>query len=263
MMPQRRSDDDPARRRGYRESEFNPERERRRERDERGYQGEWAERRYEGPGQGYGRGREREMAHDWDSDYESGRSSRTPGDEYGRRDWAMGEEAEGGDAGYGPGPGTFRGRREAEGWVEGDEPGRGYGPPGPARHGGPWGRLGRGEWRGWGQGGAEWERPGPMSGRGPQGWQRSDERICEDVCERMTQHGYLDASEIEVSVTGGVVSLRGAVADRRQKRLAEDVAESVRGVLDVRNELSLGGGQKEQGIGDRGEGAADPVQKGE
>jgi len=34
-----------------------------------------------------------------------------------------------------------------------------------------------------------WESPGPHSGRGPQGYRRSDERIHEEVCDRLTAHG--------------------------------------------------------------------------
>ncbi|HZQ07373.1 MAG TPA: hypothetical protein VFD70_12405 [Anaerolineae bacterium] len=40
----------------------------------------------------------------------------------------------------------------------------------------------------------EWERPGPFTGRGPQGYRRSDERIREEACDRLTQHGQVDAT---------------------------------------------------------------------
>lgn len=43
---------------------------------------------------------------------------------------------------------------------------------------------------------------GPHAGRGPKGYQRSDERIREDVCDRLTEHPAIDASEIEVEVKG-------------------------------------------------------------
>jgi hypothetical protein len=82
-----------------------------------------------------------------------------------------------------------------------------------------------------------WMIPGPYVGRGPTGYVRSDERIREDVCDRLTQHGRIDAGQVDVSVSNGEVTLRGHVPDRESKRLAEDVAESVFGVHDVRNEL--------------------------
>ncbi|MCZ7575316.1 MAG: BON domain-containing protein [Ardenticatenaceae bacterium] len=84
-----------------------------------------------------------------------------------------------------------------------------------------------------------WMIPGPFTGRGPRGYQRSDERICEDVCEALTAHGYLDASQIEVDVSNGEVTLRGTVRNRQAKRMAEDVAESVPGARDIYNRLRI------------------------
>ncbi|MCZ7567501.1 MAG: BON domain-containing protein [Ardenticatenaceae bacterium] len=84
-----------------------------------------------------------------------------------------------------------------------------------------------------------WMIPGPQTGRGPQGYVQSDERIEEHVCERLTRHGGIDARDIEVSVDGGEVTLSGTVDSRRQKRIAGDVAESVMGVVDVHNRLRL------------------------
>jgi hypothetical protein len=76
-------------------------------------------------------------------------------------------------------------------------------------------------------------------GRGPLGYERSRERIYEDVCEWLTDDDEIDASEIEVEVDNGIVTLRGTVPDRRQKRRAEDVAERASGVRDVRNQLEI------------------------
>jgi hypothetical protein len=86
---------------------------------------------------------------------------------------------------------------------------------------------------------AWWLTPGPHMGKGPQGWNRSKERIMEDVCERMAQHGQLDASNIRVDVNDGQVTLSGYVTSRREKRIAEDVAESVWGVNDVNNQIRV------------------------
>jgi osmotically-inducible protein OsmY len=76
-------------------------------------------------------------------------------------------------------------------------------------------------------------------GRGPKGFQRSDERVRELVSERLEDHDAIDASDIEVTVNSGEVTLSGTVDDRRTKRLAEDVAESVAGVKDVHNNLKV------------------------
>ena len=97
-----------------------------------------------------------------------------------------------------------------------------------------------------GQSGTMWGPPdrdffGPVSyrGRGPKNYRRSDERIREDVCERLTFDDQVDASEVEVNVKEGTVMLTGAVGDRLTKRRAEAVAESVSGVKDVQNNLRL------------------------
>ena len=82
------------------------------------------------------------------------------------------------------------------------------------------------------------------SGRGPRNYKRSDERIEEDVNEALTRHPGLDASDIEVQVADGEVTLTGAVDSRLDKRIAEDVIENCPGVIDVHNRLrvSRGGG---------------------
>jgi osmotically-inducible protein OsmY len=77
------------------------------------------------------------------------------------------------------------------------------------------------------------------TGKGPKGYQRSDERIREDVSERMTEDEQLDASEITVQVNKGEVILSGTVSDREQKRHAETLAERVSGVKDVTNNIKV------------------------
>lgn len=84
-----------------------------------------------------------------------------------------------------------------------------------------------------------WRMKQRMLGRGPKGFVVRDERIHEDVCEALAFHAELDASEVEVSVEDGEVTLKGTVRDRRQKRLAEDLTEGVRGVVDVHNRLKV------------------------
>jgi osmotically-inducible protein OsmY len=76
-------------------------------------------------------------------------------------------------------------------------------------------------------------------GVGPRGYRRSDDRIREDVCERFTEHGQLDPTDVEVSVREGEVLLTGSVATRGQKRLAEDIADLVFGVVEVHNHLHV------------------------
>jgi osmotically-inducible protein OsmY len=83
-------------------------------------------------------------------------------------------------------------------------------------------------------------RSGSYAGRGPRNYKRSDERIREDVNDRLTDDYYLDASDIEVIVNDCVVTLTGQVNSRGDKRRAEDIIESVSGVADVSNQLRVG-----------------------
>lgn len=85
----------------------------------------------------------------------------------------------------------------------------------------------------------DWQKIGPYSGLGPGGYQRSDELIVEHIYQRMTRHGYLNARYIRLEVKHGLVILRGIVEHRRAKKLAENIAYSVPGVQDVRNELFI------------------------
>jgi hypothetical protein len=76
-------------------------------------------------------------------------------------------------------------------------------------------------------------------GRGPAGYTRSDERISEDVHERLTDDAGVDASGITVSVENCEVTLNGLVPTRYQKRRAEDCVEDVSGVRHVQNNLRV------------------------
>ncbi len=80
---------------------------------------------------------------------------------------------------------------------------------------------------------------GPHSGKGPKGYQRPDDRIHEDVCEALYRDPEIDASEIEVKVKDRVVILIGTVESRHIKRLAEQIIESISGIIDVHNELRI------------------------
>ncbi len=83
----------------------------------------------------------------------------------------------------------------------------------------------------------EGQRYGSFMGRGPKGYRRSDERIAEDVSDRLTDDPMIDASDITIKVTSGEVILTGTVENREQKRRAEDVVERVSGVREVTNQL--------------------------
>jgi hypothetical protein len=80
---------------------------------------------------------------------------------------------------------------------------------------------------------------GGFAGRGPKNYTRTDERIREDVCDRLSWHDEVDATDISVSVANGEVTLDGTVDTRHMKRLAEDISEQVPGVVDVHNGIRV------------------------
>ena len=105
-----------------------------------------------------------------------------------------------------------------------------------------WGRSGSSSSYGSNQ---EWSPQGSdyqtqsYAGRGPKGYKRSDERIKEDVSEALARHSEIDASDIEVAVKDGEVTLTGTVNERGMKRMAEEAAEDCSGVRDVINQIRV------------------------
>jgi osmotically-inducible protein OsmY len=80
---------------------------------------------------------------------------------------------------------------------------------------------------------------GVHKGKGPKDYKRSDDRIGDDINDRLTDDSHLDASEITVAVSNGEVTLSGMVSDRQAKRRAEDLADAVGGVSHVQNNLRV------------------------
>jgi osmotically-inducible protein OsmY len=115
--------------------------------------------------------------------------------------------------------------------------GAGYGYGETERYGESFGTVGRNR--------------GRFTGRGPKGYIRSDDRIREDVSDRLEQHGEIDATEIEIRVSNGEVTLEGTVEDRRTKRMAEDVVENCPGVKQVHNRLRVQGNAPVQSTSSR------------
>ncbi len=80
---------------------------------------------------------------------------------------------------------------------------------------------------------------GQYSGYGPSGYTRPDDRITDDINDRLTWDPRLDATDINVSVNDGIVTLTGSVDSRQDKRIAEDIVDDVSGVWDVNNQLRV------------------------
>jgi len=162
-----------------------------------------------------------------------------------------------GEAGYGDYPGEYRRetRRPASGAM-GYDAGRGYGGASErrearservedaGRHAGEFLHRAGERVAAWFGGGGEArayhdDAGHDHRGRGPQGYKRSDERISDDLHDRLTDDRWLDASGIVVAVAGGEVTLSGTVDDRDAKHRAEHLAEAVPGVVHVQNNLRL------------------------
>jgi len=87
----------------------------------------------------------------------------------------------------------------------------------------------------------EWQGRPDYVGRGPKGYRRGDDRVREDVCESLARDARVDASDVEVEVKEGEVTLSGFVRTRDEKHRTEDLIESIPGVRDVHNHLRVSG----------------------
>ncbi|HEX7947819.1 MAG TPA: BON domain-containing protein [Phenylobacterium sp.] len=175
-----------------------------------------------------------------------------PGRNYGGRDDRPdpGELAAGYGGSYGEGRGRY-GRAGPDRWSESD---RGAGTSVFSGHNERVERISDGEYdRGHFFGGGMNRPAGEHRGRGPKGYTRSDERIRDDLHDRLTYDSWLDATDIDVQVAQGEVTLSGTVASRDDRRRAEDLAETVAGVKHVQNNLRVGslGGPTASGGPDR------------
>lgn len=226
-----------------------------RNRESRGYDaGRWENEGGRNEGEREGRGnfpRYEDRSRDYGNDYRHERGEWSGGSrtaDYGQRgDW--GRQGSWGTYGNRPGferregPAEFTNRSHYEGQQHNQLGGMSAG-----YSSGMWGSGyggGAGSYAG-GLGGFGNEQ-GRHAGRGPKNWQRSDDRIREDVNERLTEHPHVDASEIDVQVKNGEVTLTGSVEDRRTKRMVEDLIEGISGVKDVHNQLRANSGSQQQG----------------
>lgn len=175
------------------------------------------------------------------------------GGQYGQTGW------QGQQSGYG-GPQSYGGDRTRGFSSQGQGPGPGQGGQSyTGQTGTGYGQTPGGPWQGGSAGVASggdhqslWDRtksffsndePSPPQGshrgRGPKSYSRSDERIRDDVNDRLTDDPFLDAGHIEVAVESGEVTLSGTVSSRPDKRRAEDLADNVSGVKHTQNNLRV------------------------
>jgi osmotically-inducible protein OsmY len=94
----------------------------------------------------------------------------------------------------------------------------------------------------WGEGqrGAERRKPGgSQAGQSAKFHRRADDTIHEEIWELLSNSADLDATEIELHVEAGEVTLTGNVESRDARWLAEDLVNSVTGVREVTNRLKV------------------------
>lgn len=89
---------------------------------------------------------------------------------------------------------------------------------------------------------ARWVDDRSHRGRGPRDYKRSDERISDDAHQRLTDDAWLDASNINVAVSDGELTLSGTVENREAKHRAERCVEEIAGVRHVQNNLRVDSG---------------------
>ena len=159
------------------------------------------------------------------------------GQDYGERFGQSGRSGQGGYDMQGN-PGGSAGQQGSRGSGYGQQ---GFGSYGPQsfQAGGYGQQSGGGGFEGEHGRGYESGRQMGHVGRGPKGYRRSDDRIREDVSEELTRHPGVDATDIEVRVENGEVTLTGTVESRQAKRMAEDCVEQCSGVREVHNQLRV------------------------
>ena len=108
------------------------------------------------------------------------------------------------------------------------------------------------------------DRSQSFRGKGPKGYKRSDERLQEDISERLMDDDRIDASDVSVRCKDGVVTLEGSVSERQVKHRIEDLVERCHGVKDIENRITVQRASQERpdaddedsGDADRGQSAS-------
>jgi hypothetical protein len=68
---------------------------------------------------------------------------------------------------------------------------------------------------------------------------RNDTTLRDEISHVLSQHRGIDARDIDVDVSDGIVTLTGFVPERKMRYLAEDISINCYGVIDVTNHLRV------------------------
>lgn len=202
---------------------------------------------------GHGEPAHGQYGNGWDGRYErnygqdfgpSFNSSRLSGDRgsYSSRDDSRAHDAGGGS--FAGNRGGYRGQDRVLGYgiPSGSEPGR-YGMNDSYQGGNDrnWSGSNWGDdqaWRGRSIS-SDFGRNQGFGGRAPKGYTRSDERVRDDVCERLYHAQEVDVSDVTVEARNGTITLEGTVPHRAMKHRIEDLCEHCIGVNDVDNRIRV------------------------
>ena len=93
--------------------------------------------------------------------------------------------------------------------------------------------------------------------RPPKNYKRSDERIREEICERLMDDARVDSGDVSIEVRSGVVTLEGTVPEHHMKYIIEDVAADCFGADDIENRIRVS--RSESGAGQQARDQNDPL----
>jgi osmotically-inducible protein OsmY len=96
-----------------------------------------------------------------------------------------------------------------------------------------------------------------FQGVGPKGYTRSDERLKEEISERLSDDPQIDASDVSIECSNGKITLSGQVDERWMKHHIENLVDRSSGVKDIDNRLTVGGRQNARNTAQNGEHAQD------
>lgn len=94
-------------------------------------------------------------------------------------------------------------------------------------------------YRNYGEGHDQWTA-GRVMGRVGEGDNGVDERMREDVCDRLMQLGPVDCTRIGVTVVNGIVILEGTLPTDDFKERVLNTVSTVAGVETIENRLQVG-----------------------
>lgn len=78
-----------------------------------------------------------------------------------------------------------------------------------------------------------------FKGRGPRNYRPSDDRIGERLCEVLTDHPEIDASDLTLEVECGIVKLQGSLSDEVMKDRVLAAIQNTHGVVGVVDQIQI------------------------